>query len=120
MSYNFNGLVSFAWFAIVAITSVDLCIIILMFGARAARRAKCRSNRNIIYNYIIFPVAVFFSALLSMSVAVFSFLVIINKDFCGERPHESVLNLLANTGLENSSIHFFAQHYMGVSLQEYS
>ncbi len=115
MSYHFDGFVNSAWLAIISITFLNLCIVILMVGTRAARRGNCGSKQNLIYSYITFPIAVFFSALLLMSVAAFSFAMIVNANFCGGDPNDSVLKLLVHIGLENSSIYFFIQHYMEVS-----
>jgi hypothetical protein len=87
-----------------------------MLGVKTARRGTCKSNHYRIYYLITFPLFVLFTTLLWFSVAGFSFGVIVNGNFCGEDDsNDPVLDILANSGFDQSAFYFFTETYVEVS-----
>ena len=109
-----NGFHAMPWFPMVIVSLLNATITMLMVGVRAARRSKYKPNRKLIYNYIGMSVFAVFITLLWVSVAVFSYILNLNLNFCGENPNESLLDLLAEAGYEYSAFFAFTQNYIEV------
>ena len=99
----------------ISITLLNITVIVLIYGARAARKGKYKSNHKLVYNHVTFPVFVFLSTLLWFSAAVSSYGIMVNVNFCGEYPNHSLLGLLEEGGFGNSSFYYYTQRYVEVS-----
>ena len=101
------------WILIIAITLLNMTIVALLLGTRKAGKGKCSSNHYLIYNVISISLLALFGTLLWLSLAVYSFGLTVNYNFC-RYPYESVLDLLSGTGYGYTLFYYFTERYIEV------
>lgn len=86
-----------------------------MNGVKKAQSDKCSSRHDLIHNLIAYPLLVLLTTLLWITVAVYSFGISLNAEFCYGDEMESVLDLIIAMGFEYSVFYYFTQNYIEVS-----